>query len=415
MPVIFTNPGELELSLISTFGVSVKETGNPIGYFGTGLKFAIAVMLRHGLKVDLQAGEVSLAFGTREVVMRGEGVQVVTMGGIDLPFTTSLGRGWELWMAYRELYSNALDEGGSAFLAEALPAAAKGMTSIRVAGEDFERIHERRAEFFVDGVADLTFDRMEIRFAPSQAFFYRGIRVGTHAKPAALTYNDLWPHDLTEDRTLKTPYVFTYRIALTVMGCNDERLIRAVLDAPEGFMEASMDFDWSSGRPSATFLRIVGERAQTAAPMNRTIAAIWERAKPEYFAPISLSLSSVQVRQLADAIDFCRHNDFPIKCVETLGERVLGRAHEGKIYLTSYAFDIGGAKQVASTLIEEWVHIKHGFADCSRAMQTWLFDRLVTVAENLSGLTVATLAMAPVSVRGEIEVSDQVDDLEMPF
>lgn len=38
----FHNPGELDPRLITTFGVSIKESTNPIGYFGTGLKYALA-------------------------------------------------------------------------------------------------------------------------------------------------------------------------------------------------------------------------------------------------------------------------------------------------------------------------------------------------------------------------------------
>ena len=36
--IVFENPGEIDVAAISTFGVSVKETDNPIGFFGTGLK-----------------------------------------------------------------------------------------------------------------------------------------------------------------------------------------------------------------------------------------------------------------------------------------------------------------------------------------------------------------------------------------
>jgi hypothetical protein len=46
--VVFENPGEIDAAAIRTFGVSVKEGENPIGFFGTGLKYAIAILLRTG-------------------------------------------------------------------------------------------------------------------------------------------------------------------------------------------------------------------------------------------------------------------------------------------------------------------------------------------------------------------------------
>src|ERR1700733_12022356 len=50
--IVFENYGEIEIDAITTFGVSVKEGPNPIGFFGTGLKYAVAVLLRHGCKVS---------------------------------------------------------------------------------------------------------------------------------------------------------------------------------------------------------------------------------------------------------------------------------------------------------------------------------------------------------------------------
>ena len=65
MYVIFENPGEIDPLAIRTFGVSVKEGDNPIGFFGTGLKYALAILLRTGHQVSMQAGELTLAFGTK--------------------------------------------------------------------------------------------------------------------------------------------------------------------------------------------------------------------------------------------------------------------------------------------------------------------------------------------------------------
>jgi hypothetical protein len=46
---------------------------------------------------------------------------------------------------------------------------------------------------------------------------------------------------------------------------------------------------------------------------------------------------------------------------------------------------MGGAKQAASTLIEEFLHLRHGWKDCTRELQTYLFERLVSLGEELAG------------------------------
>lgn len=65
--IIFHNPGELDIRAVTTFGLSVKKSDNPIGQFGTGLKYAIAVALRHGCDVEICAGR------ERYHVLRHEG------------------------------------------------------------------------------------------------------------------------------------------------------------------------------------------------------------------------------------------------------------------------------------------------------------------------------------------------------
>lgn len=46
--IIFRNAGTIDPKSITTFGVSSKENPGAIGFFGTGLKYALAILLRHG-------------------------------------------------------------------------------------------------------------------------------------------------------------------------------------------------------------------------------------------------------------------------------------------------------------------------------------------------------------------------------
>ncbi len=55
--VIFRNKGVIDPSSITTFGVSSKENPGAIGFFGTGLKYAIAILLREGCDITIHAGK----------------------------------------------------------------------------------------------------------------------------------------------------------------------------------------------------------------------------------------------------------------------------------------------------------------------------------------------------------------------
>ena len=92
--ISFQNLGLIDIRGITTFGVCVKETKTPIGYFGTGLKYAIAIALRHGCKVSMWSGNTEHKFKVKKRKMRGQPIEVVFMGKIELPFTVELGKNW---------------------------------------------------------------------------------------------------------------------------------------------------------------------------------------------------------------------------------------------------------------------------------------------------------------------------------
>ena len=74
-----------------------------------------------------------------------------------------------------------------------------------------------------------------------------------------------------------------------------------------------------------------------------------------------------------------------IKVVESLGEGGMGLAQDQTIFIAERVFHFGGSKQVASTLIEEYVHLRHGWKDMTRELQSFLFDKLVSLGEELAG------------------------------
>ena len=65
--------------------------------------------------------------------------------------------------------------------------------------------------------------------------------------------------------------------------------------------------------------------------------------------------------------------------VESLGDGIIAKADPKlrRIVLTRRAIQLGETF-LASTLIEEWVHLKHGFFDATREMQNWLFEQMIT-------------------------------------
>lgn len=389
--VVFENPGEIDPRLISTFGVNVKEGENPIGFFGTGLKYAIAILLRTGNEITIQSGERILTFAKHPTEIRGKTFELIAMNGEPLGFTTDVGKSWELWMAYRELHCNAKDERGMTFEAACAPAPATRVTRVLVRGADFVAVHRERRRYFLESPALLISDDVEIHEGESHGIFYRGVRVADvpSGQKTRFTYNLLHTLDLTEDRVAKYIFIVASRIRSALFKATAADVVRDGLTAGDGYLEATFDYKGEIGRPSEPFLRSVEDLIRDrVATTNASAVGVYKAAMRAQLKPDTIPLTGVEEQILARAKAFCARLGFTIQydiiIAESLGEGVLGMAEDGRIYLAQRAFMMG-TKTVAGTLIEEFIHLKHGLSDTSRAMQNYLLDRLVSLGEQLNG------------------------------
>jgi hypothetical protein len=395
--IVFSNPGEIDVLSISSFGVSVKEGDTPIGFFGTGLKYAIAVLLRCGHKITIYSGETVIEFCILHETVRGKAFDFIAMK-VDgaqaerLGFTTELGKQWEMWMAYREIACNCKDEDGHVSRERGWPKPEAGTTKIIVIGEEFDAVFSQSSLHILEDAPALTIGDIEIRKRKGSSFYYRGVRVQEFSRPGLFTYNDTAHIELTEDRTVKNQWEPAYRIAKALLRAEDESLMREVITASDQTLEGSLDFHGWGIAPSETFLKVVGDcMADRMLRVNQTAMRVWKEATSKEFTPREVTLSKVQKMSVERALDFCSRLGFqirgayPIKFVESLGEGGLGLAQNETIYIAEIVLNMGGTKQLASTLIEEYIHLRHGWKDMTRELQNFLFDKLVSVGEELVG------------------------------
>jgi len=94
-------------------GISSKRGDEEkIGFFGSGNKYSIALLLREKIPFKIFSGEKEVKFTTDTVMFRGQTYEQIRINGEPTSLTTSMGPDWEPWFAIREMYCNAVDEGG---------------------------------------------------------------------------------------------------------------------------------------------------------------------------------------------------------------------------------------------------------------------------------------------------------------
>lgn len=380
--IAFKNKGLIDMQAVTTFGISAKEGDSPIGYFGTGLKYAIAIALRSNQKIVLHRGLKRYDFTVKTGSMRGKDFEFIHMNSKKLPFTTELGKNWSLENAFRELYCNAKDEGGDCYVGAGPEA---GYTTITVAGTDFDAVYKNRGQFILDSKPDLELGEVSVRRGPGSGLFYKGIKVND--LPTSLyTYELTGDQTLTEDRTLKYDWHGRQTIVRSILGSDDADFIEAVITSGQDKWESEMDFD-TGDMPSETFLAVCEKyRFNHSVTVNQSaIEAYLQHSGVERHQNISDDLDEIQQIQLRKAINFLKLigydiDQYPITVVASLGEGVHGLAQDGKIYISAHCFDTG-TKYLASTILEEFLHLDTGYCDCSRNMQTFLFDTIIGMGE----------------------------------
>lgn len=231
---------------------------------------------------------------------------------------------------------------------------------------------------------------VEIHPGGGNLVYYQGIRAYTLVKPTLFTYNLTSKQELTEDRTLKNIGMVSYQLARQVMGhLTDASILDKILLAHEAF-EEGLDFHWVGYDVTPTFVERVVALHREFRPVNRSAVRQCDHQILAYTASTKAKvLDEVDAQRLRKAVTFCKGlgyavDEYPIVVSTHLGEGVLGRAAEGTIFLADRVF-MQGTKQVAATLLEEYLHLKHGLQDETYHMQTFLFDVIMSLGERVSG------------------------------
>jgi hypothetical protein len=246
--LVFENSGEIDPRLITLMGVNVKTSTSPIGFFGTGLKYAIACMARWDETIIIQSGAAEFTFRVEPTQIRGKDFSLIHMHGkhdsVQLGFTTELGKNWQPWQVYRELYCNAKDEAEySIYETNAVPPPRPGYTRCIVDGPNILKAYSSRAATILlrDDAPIFENSRIQIFVGSAKSAFYRGVAVFNFPSISLYTYNILGNIGLSEDRTADW-WELNYELSLGLTSCEDPEVIERTLLADKSILESNINY-----------------------------------------------------------------------------------------------------------------------------------------------------------------------------
>jgi histidyl-tRNA synthetase len=233
--ILIQNDGEIETNSFELIGASTKrDVAGKIGFFGSGLKYSIAYMMRNSIEFKVFSGLNEIVFTTTPEILRDQTFHRICINNTPTSYTTTMGATWtEDWFVLREIYCNAIDEDSCIVVKDmGTPQPTEGKTRIFIEmTENLKKVIERWDFYFSDervplfessdiytcflgsndGKGTVTNQNVKVFSKTDGVVYRRGIKVGEIKQ---LMYDYEFTHvNINEDRTAKDLHAMGYVVS----------------------------------------------------------------------------------------------------------------------------------------------------------------------------------------------------------
>jgi hypothetical protein len=445
--ILIQNDGEIESNSFELIGASTKRNQEgKIGFFGSGLKYSIAYMMRKGIEFKVFSGENEMVFTTKPETLKDQTFDRICINGTSTSYTTTMGPTWtEDWYVLREIYCNAVDESNCTLVKDTetvSPTAGKTRIYIEltekltnVVSEWDKYFSDEREPIFVapkiytssigytDGSASKSnYQPVSVYRKTNGVLYRRGVNVAT--KDKFIFDYEMQFIDINEDRTAKNLSGLDYAFADMIGQMCDDEWVKCILrtgDDNEPCAEyQSTRWHVPDQTPSDRWVEFSETNLLVVKEVSGKFVDQISMTKKECFlipaefarylkkalgGIVILGMGKVignsafsevdktakmeyLLKEVLNSLSEMKYEvPFDILVAEFTDEKVMGQADiQGKtIYISPQTFDMG-RRELALTLMEETEHIRSGQGDETRAFQTHIFSQWLKMIEDATGL-----------------------------
>lgn len=405
------NDGTLDIRLVALMGGTTKANDKyKIGQFGTGLKYTLAYLFRNNLDFKIFCGseEVKLSLEVEEI--RGQRFEIICINGHRTSITTQMGEDWTAWMIIREIWCNALDEGGAARETTGKAEGQEGKTIfyIQVNGA-IEEVLKNWSTYFLHDQEPIS-DNTDFSLYPggnSLRLYKNGVLIFEDKTRKGIFAYDSHSADINELREFRG--TLNYEIVKALSNASEKAVTYFFENITPEFHEGEDTFDynwyvtfgatWRSVLGTAKLIHRKALETIQARDIDidttnivvvpkgifsmltkqfEGIGAITVAAKAGEFYETFNEQVDNKIRQgitILESCDYIVHPELQFKYGFFEDKQVLARVDiQAKIVYISNALLARPLFDIVSTLIEENEHFNTGMADKSREFQQHFID-----------------------------------------
>jgi hypothetical protein len=241
------NAGLLDIRLIHLMGGTTKsDDESKIGQFGTGLKYTLAYLVRNNLDFHIYIGGKKINISTESETIRDTEFKIITIDGQRSSITSMVGKEWEAWMIIRELWCNAIDEGGNKFEVVEIIEPSEVTTEfyIQLTG-DIKEVYENWNKYFIHDIKPLQ-EHEDFNLYPggyTLKIYKNGVLIKELDKQKSVfsyDYKNACLNELREFNGSITHFLVTY-----VLPSLNKKSVETFINNIKGTYEEDMDYDWT--------------------------------------------------------------------------------------------------------------------------------------------------------------------------
>ncbi|RFM30059.1 hypothetical protein [Deminuibacter soli] len=240
------NDGILDIRLVALMGGTTKANDrHKIGQFGTGLKYTLAFLFRNNLDFKIFAGTQQVRIDLEKEEIRDEVFEIICINGHRSSITTKMGEDWTAWMIIRELWCNALDEGGAVKEITDQLEGAEGKTTFFIqADRQVQDVVNKWSRYFIHEQEPIwKGNDCALYPAGDHLCIYKGgVLVYENREKKGVFSYDVSFLEINELREYRSSP--SYAVVCALHNCNENAARYFLENVTESHYEGEMDYNW---------------------------------------------------------------------------------------------------------------------------------------------------------------------------